>query len=93
MGVLDRSSTPCRSCRRIEQHWIRNALDAVAEELGKPRGIAADVAALHGSLLAAFAGRIDWWSTNPYAKHRQLYEETGDEMERIRMLRHVTPDA
>lgn len=92
VGVLARSSTPCRSCRQFEQSRVRNVLDALAETLHQPSAVEA-FATAHRNLLAAFAGSIDWWVVNPYAMHRKAYVSTGDEIEKERMLRHVTADS
>jgi hypothetical protein len=59
--------------------------------MGRPRRarlgqvIQVQAAALSG-LLGAAAGPVDW-----YARHRQLWIETGDPDELTRMLRHPLP--
>lgn len=94
--MASRQPSECDTCRRIEQSFWAN----LKEDLGTLRRRLLPTAgemigeAMQGqaNLLQALAGRIDWWKVNPYVKHKQLFEKTGDPIELTRMLRHVKID-
>ena len=96
VNALSDPPSQCEMCRRYEQSYWKN----LREDLRKVRSYLTPNAAemMHDAmqgnraLINAMLGdssAIDWWETNPYAMHRKLYEQTGDSLELMRMLRHV----
>jgi hypothetical protein len=81
--------TSCESCRRFElTRWQRLREDVMSTLF---RDGTADAIAASGrstsAMLGAATGRKQ---VSGYDFHRERYERTGSELERIRMLRHLS---
>lgn len=79
--------TFCETCRRAELSPGRRLLEDVRKTLFPPRMSYVQSMARAMSLMIGAA--TDTPAPTPYERHRELYAQTGDELEYHRMLRHV----
>jgi hypothetical protein len=86
------TGTECPLCWRAEatrtarvKAWAFDWLDS----LGKPPPLPIGLGAGYGNLIRAFTGRSLPKPPTWYDRHRELYVESGDPVELVRMERHV----
>ena len=75
------SATECRDCWLAEASTSEKIIRGIADWLSRP----SPWTQLTWSMSALLGMREPTW----YERHRELYEQTGDEAELRRMLRHV----